>query len=126
MISIVDHDHPRSLHRLSHRPFLILHGALQCLKSSSRAQIQQAPTYVTLRCSVGTQKDMSGSACGVGVLTMEDRNLWAHHREALKAQSVHNRAILKTINSALLVCGLLSCRFSIWAVREHSTTNLKG
>lgn len=41
--------------------------------------------------------------CGVGILTMEDRNLWAHHREALKAQSVHNRFVLQTINSALLV-----------------------
>jgi hypothetical protein len=41
--------------------------------------------------------------CGVGILTMEDRNLWAHHREALKANSVHNRFVLSTINSALLV-----------------------
>jgi len=42
-------------------------------------------------------------ASGVGILTMEDRNLWAHHREALKAESPHNRGVLKDINSALLV-----------------------
>lgn len=40
---------------------------------------------------------------GVGILTMEDRNLWAHHREALKAESKHNRMVLSVINSALLV-----------------------
>ncbi len=50
---------------------------------------------------------------------MENRNIWAHHREALKSESAINRETLKTVNSALLVVCLDDMIPSNWSERSR-------